>query len=1346
MSHKTIKSGLNASRLGLLALTPIMAAMMAGAPTAEAAAPFTATAKVKAGKVIVAGKTAKNIPENARISVYDASNQMILYTANTDSKKAFNFKLLSASTVPCLVRIEMTNPDNNAVSKANLAVSGAPKSCAATAPPACVIKTPDNDKQVVIGDTVNFEPAAIKTKKAVTHTWSISDGTADIATSNASHVFTSAGRYKVTLKSTAASGAQCTDDVIISVIPPATTNPGRVPEQAKPASASAMPNNGGNDNGAYVVLPFEEMGMQGGSQISLPYNAMINYNSLNAQVIQKLPHKPPIISNTNVDVFYSAASNDKDPIASNSINSTSQNLFDSNVLGPNWDQKNSKFSSTTQLPTDIKFIAGQDYNKAKIRKSEQWDRMHQPINEAYKSLSIEDRTKLLNSLAIPDLNSLHPDSAKTPATAAYTAFKALTKAEKVTAIISMIDAGTIKRYDVTAATFAEKQNTFTPALPVEKPDQGIRGYVDGGQGVRQMPGISNPFVANDPQSIPFNSYQDAFVAQFIPVSDIDDNGRTNPYPLLRVQAKDKSGNTIATTDAVYTTASETRCRECHTPGGLAADENVWRMPVSEDELKDYVDPTKPGPATGRGKPGTGGPNISGFVDGTDASKSWPPAIHNKFDNKNAADATYTNLGVPLTTADTSLTNIKVDQNGLRTDRVKASRWVKLDSKGFPTNETSATKPENADKSWRLQIQVKFYDYSKYGATDNSWVNQEKAALFNTLIMHDYMVKYGPTPATGSDWPASFSTQVADNYGGDDVGKSPVTPMYFCSGHHQSQLKFDVGVNGGAGKFATNRSDYSRAFHAFHGKMQVYKDNVTAAQSADGLVHKKGDLIRDVRGHPLEFGGRGWDSQKDDDNGVPLKQDSSGNFTVPTTQTYNVVKNNWDPDLYPMHEFGTSMLPFGKNVPVEENCAKCHTGPTEKSYRDIHHTVGLTCESCHKDMLAVGNVYSNEKYNANLTGGGAYGPDTASNDKEPADFRRPWLDEPNCGSCHIGDGNMSKSDKHFFSSGALDQAWADGDKTGYSTDPMNARFAVMPTTSSLGDVENRPEKLTATADDVAVAAAKGYKNALGETIKVGDAFYKPMPLSGVLYRKSGDVHGSGANGTLTCSTCHGGSHAIWPNQDPNANDNQTAKQLQGYDGNIAECSVCHVKNDFVTGLVATDGGKSGLGVGQGVRDGTVVAPVVGDNTKNAYLAGPHGLHPIGDESWYKYADSTEASKSAGKHLANVNGGWHNDMAKKPGPDGEDQCAACHGGDHKGTRLSKTLKSRDLTNDKGKIVKVVKGQIIGCNLCHTLAKSYTGSPVPYNARKAPTGGWPEAKMHMPPSPGTFTGTTVTGGGHM
>ena len=69
------------------------------------------------------------------------------------------------------------------------------------------------------------------------------------------------------------------------------------------------------------------------------------------------------------------------------------------------------------------------------------------------------------------------------------------------------------------------------------------------------------------------------------------------------------------------------------------------------------------------------------------------------------------------------------------------------------------------------------------------------------------------------------------------------------------------------------------------------------------------------------------------------------------------------------------------------------------------------------------------------------------------------------------------------------------------------------------------------------------------------------------------------------------------------------------------------------------------------------------------------------------------------------------------------------------------ARDLTDSTGKTIKVVKGQIIGCDLCHKIEKSFMNSP---------TG---NAQEHAPPQPETFTikvapaagGMTMGGMGH-
>jgi hypothetical protein len=104
-------------------------------PNAQAAAkPVTATAKYdkKSGKVVVKGKTSQSIQPSAQISVFNPGTQKLLYSASTDAKRNFNLNLLAATAIPCLVRVEVTDPNNRQVNKLLLNVSGAPASCKTT--------------------------------------------------------------------------------------------------------------------------------------------------------------------------------------------------------------------------------------------------------------------------------------------------------------------------------------------------------------------------------------------------------------------------------------------------------------------------------------------------------------------------------------------------------------------------------------------------------------------------------------------------------------------------------------------------------------------------------------------------------------------------------------------------------------------------------------------------------------------------------------------------------------------------------------------------------------------------------------------------------------------------------------------------------------------------------------------------------------------------------------------------------------------------------------------------------------------------------------------------------------
>jgi hypothetical protein len=101
------------------------------------------------------------------------------------------------------------------------------------------------------------------------------------------------------------------------------------------------------------------------------------------------------------------------------------------------------------------------------------------------------------------------------------------------------------------------------------------------------PYSSKPYVANVPQefqrfnkdypffiSFPFGYTLQGlkwFAAEGVPIAPADDAGRFNPYPLMRIQAKDKTGQltgirgqTLASVDTVLPVSAEAECWRCHT--------------------------------------------------------------------------------------------------------------------------------------------------------------------------------------------------------------------------------------------------------------------------------------------------------------------------------------------------------------------------------------------------------------------------------------------------------------------------------------------------------------------------------------------------------------------------------------------------------------------------------------------------------------------------------------------------------------------------------------------------------------------------------------------------------------
>jgi hypothetical protein len=272
--------------------------------------------------------------------------------------------------------------------------------------------------------------------------------------------------------------------------------------------------------------------------------------------------------------------------------------------------------------------------------------------------------------------------------------------------------------------------------------------------------------------------------------------------------------------------------------------------------------------------------------------------------------------------------------------------------------------------------------------------------------------------------------------------------------------------------------------------------------------------------------------------------------------------------------------------LEGTCYQCHPGKETRCLRGAMGAANVVCQDCHGGMEQVGNDFSRDLSVARPFPGGA-----------DLSRRVPWASEPGCQSCHTGD-------------------------------------AVSNLAGTAGTLVN-PTDRAGNPDGIRLLQAFRTTDAAAATPIVASnrRFAEDVAGNGkrVLYRFS-----TGHGGVL-CEGCHGSTHAEWPNASPVANDNITAKQLQGHVGTVVECGVCH------------------------------------SGSMRPNLDGPHGMHPVGRE-W---------------------AGGHEDFAER----NLSACMTCHGADLKGTVLSRALADRTFSGleDAG-TVSFRRNQIIGCGHCH------------------------------------------------
>ena len=132
-----------------------------------------------------------------------------------------------------------------------------------------------------------------------------------------------------------------------------------------------------------------------------------------------------------------------------------------------------------------------------------------------------------------------------------------------------------------SATSSSKTNFWQYAqslfgLPTPLPaNMGLKGYA--------VPGTNNT-----PQAMNFSTTDNTFLAEGIPIMPYTDSGTVNYFPMMRLTAKNSSGNVLATTDIVLPTSDEMTCSVCHssTSGYAAAMPSGGWVNNSADPAKD----------------------------------------------------------------------------------------------------------------------------------------------------------------------------------------------------------------------------------------------------------------------------------------------------------------------------------------------------------------------------------------------------------------------------------------------------------------------------------------------------------------------------------------------------------------------------------------------------------------------------------------------------------------------------------------------------------------------------------------------------------------------------------------
>ncbi|MCU7804409.1 MAG: PKD domain-containing protein [Candidatus Thiodiazotropha sp. (ex Lucinoma borealis)] len=398
--------------------------------------------------------------------------------------------------------VTLTVTDNDGASDSDTTTATVEDDQTGNEPPTANANGPYNG---MVDEAVNFSSAGSSDPENSTliYAWDFGDGNSSTE-ANPMHTYTAADSYTVTLTVTDADGASDSDSTTALILddqppPPVTGVSINSTSQNGVPTGTPVPEQPLINSNGYRVFAINDLGMHCGDFDTRISSILPPFNVLHATVIER-GQEPNILGRADgVEVYYSAASNPDDPILTG-VNSAGS--------GPVYSSRNP--------------VTGE------VFKTNFWDVARDAYAPFYPAEPF---------FAGGVLSLFYPDGP----------------------VEGILDLGlpmpNVELFYLTSPGTLEADQQSMP---------GRHGpYVDNAEEMFEAYVVDQPFFMNP--AFQFGYVKEGvnwFEAPGVPVTAFDDDGRENPWPLYRIQAK-VGGNVVASVDTVVPISGEANCGACH---------------------------------------------------------------------------------------------------------------------------------------------------------------------------------------------------------------------------------------------------------------------------------------------------------------------------------------------------------------------------------------------------------------------------------------------------------------------------------------------------------------------------------------------------------------------------------------------------------------------------------------------------------------------------------------------------------------------------------------------------------------------------------------------------------------